>query len=554
MIPEAPAGSSGMRLMVDLLASNPLLLLFAVAGMGYVLGRIRIRGFGLGVAAVLFAGLALGALDPRLSLPAIVYEFGLVLFVYTIGLSSGPGFFAGLRRRGLRDTFFGLGVLAAACGAAWIAGRLLQLPPSLVAGIYAGSLTNTPALAAVLERVGGTDVGPLALPAVGYSLAYPIGVLLVIGSCYAFPRLWRVPVVSGDRNEGGGEPPTSRVVRITRREVTSLPVQDLWRERVLPPETAGQVVMSRLQRGSHQAIVTASTTFELGDLVTLVGPAEALERVTPWLGRPSEERPEWDRSELDFRRIFISNREVAGRRLKELQLKERFGATVTRVKRGDVDLVATADMVLELGDRVRVVAPRAQLPEIARFLGDSYRQLSEIDVPSLSLGIALGLLVGLIPIPLPGGTVLRLGFAGGPLVVALVLGLLGRTGPVVWVQPQNANLTLRQLGLVLFLAGVSTRSGYVLAATLRQAGGAIILGAITVALVFSLVAFVVGHRWLRIPMPVLTGMVAGLQTQPATLAFASEQARSELPNRGYTAVYPVAMVAKILLAQLLLGG
>lgn len=546
--------ASVIQPVVDLLVSHPLLLLFTVAGLGYLLGRIRIRGFGLGVAAVLFAGLAVGALDPRLALPEIVYEFGLVLFVYTVGLASGPGFFAGLRRRGLRDTTFAVVVLLLTTGASWLVGRLLDLPSPLLAGLFAGSLTNTPALAAVLERVGGTHE-PLALPAVGYSLAYPIGVLIVIGACYLVPRLWpgtRLPETQGGEGEGDVEPPHIRAIQITRAEATGIPIRELWPSL---PAVAQHVVASRLQRqDGQQEIVTGRTTFALGDVVTLVGSAEALERVVPHLGVPSAQRPDLDRSQVDFRRIFVSNRQVAGRRIRDLKLKERCGATITRVKRGDVDLVPSADMVLELGDQVRVVAPRDRLPAAAQFLGDSYRQLSEVDVPSLSLGIALGLLVGLVPIPLPGGTVLRLGFAGGPLVVALVLGLVGRTGPIVWIQPHNANLTLRQLGLVLFLAGVSTRSGYALAETLRASGWAILLGATLVAISFSLVAFVAGLRFFKIPLPILTGMVAGLQTQPATLAFATEQARSEQPNTGYAAVYPIAMIGKILLAQLLLAG
>ncbi|MBO2519545.1 MAG: transporter [Firmicutes bacterium] len=547
------SSSSLWQSVVDLLASHPLLLLFIVAGLGYLLGRIRIHGFGLGVAAVLFAGLAVGALDPRLALPEIVYEFGLVLFVYTVGLASGPGFFAGLRRRGLRDTSFALLVLLLTTGASWLIGRLLGLPGPLLAGLFAGSLTNTPALAAVLERIGGTNE-PLALPAVGYSLAYPVGVLIVIGACYVATRRWGTsPGAEGGAagEEGDVEPPHSRAVEITRAEVTNIPVRELW---PTLPAAARNVVAARLVRQGQQQIVTGATTFALGDVVTLVGSADSLDQVVPHLGVPSDVRPELDRSQLDFRRIFVSNREVAGRRIRDLNLKERCGATITRVKRGDVDLIPTADMVLELGDQVRVVAPRDQLPAAAKFLGDSYRQLSEVDVPSLSLGIALGLLVGLIPIPLPGGTVLRLGFAGGPLVVALILGLVGRTGPIVWIQPHNANLTLRQLGLVLFLAGVSTRSGYALAETLRASGWAILVGATLVALSFSLIAFVLGLRFFKVPLHVLTGMVAGLQTQPATLAFATEQARSEQPNMGYAAVYPIAMIGKILLAQVLLAG
>lgn len=549
MNPAAP--NPVFRALVELLASHPLLLLFTVAGLGYLLGRIRLRGFGLGVAAVLFVGLAAGALDPRLALPEIVYEFGLVLFVYMVGLASGPGFFAGLRRRGLRDTIFALVVLLVTTGVSWLIGRLLKLPPPLLAGLFTGSLTNTPALAAVLERVGGVQE-PLALPAVGYSLAYPIGVLIVIGACYLFPRLWPesgLPERPGE--EGDVEPPHSVAVKVTREDVAGIPIRELWPRL---PAAARHVVVSRLQRAAHQEIVTGSTTLAVGDVVTLVGSAEALHQVVPHLGTITTARPDLDRSQLDFRRVFVSNREVAGRRIRDLKLKERCGATITRVKRGDVDLVPSADMVLELGDQVRVVAPRDRLPAVARLLGDSYRQLSEVDVPSLSLGLALGLLVGLVPIPLPGGTVLRLGFAGGPLVVALILGLLGRTGPIVWIQPHNANLTLRQLGLILFLAGVSTRSGHALAETLRTSGWAIIAGAALVAASFSLVAFVLGLRFFKIPMPVLTGMVAGLQTQPATLAFATEQARSEQPNTGYAAVYPIAMVGKILLAQLLLAG
>lgn len=551
---------SPLEATVQLLADNPLLLLFAVAGLGYLAGRLRVRGFSPGVAAVLFVGLAFGALDPRLSLPEIVYQFGLVVFVYTVGLASGPGFVASLRRQGMRDTAFALAVLVASTAAAWGAGRLLlELPGPVLAGVFTGSLTHTPALAAVIETLKTRDPQALALPALGYSLAYPVGVLGVMGCMSGFARLWRVNFDQEAKAyaRATGTPGSDRVVNrdvaITRPEVTGIPVAELWhklvdREGRVPPK----VVVSRLKRGEHQLIVTGATEFALGDVVTLVGSEEDLEWLAPRLGEPSLERPELDRRQLDVRRMFVSNRELAGRRLRDLRLQERFEATVTRVNRGDVDLVATGDTLLELGDRVRVVAPRERMEELARLFGDSYRKLSEIDVPSVSLGIALGLLVGLLPIPLPGGLTLRLGFAGGPLLVALVLGVIGRTGPVVWVQSHNANLTLRQLGLVLFMAGIGTRSGYAFWSTLQQVGAAILVVGAVVTLVFGVTSFVVGYRWLRIPMPVLTGMVAGLQTQPAALAFASDQAGSDLPGVGYAAVYPIAMIAKILLAQVLL--
>jgi putative transport protein len=291
----------------------------------------------------------------------------------------------------------------------------------------------------------------------------------------------------------------------------------------------------------------------LGDLLTAVGTAEALDRVVQGLGEVSDERLEFDRTQLDYRRIFVSNPRVAGHRLRDLNLPQQFGAVVTRVRRGDVELLPHGDLVLELGDRVRVLTDRRHMPAVTQFFGDSYRALSEIDVLTFSLGLGLGLLVGLIPLPLPGGAVLRLGLAGGPLLVALALGAVGRTGSLVWSLPYSANLTLRQLGLVLFLAGVGTRSGYHFVATLQQDGGlAIFLAGAALTLLTALGLLWVGYRVLHIPLGALAGLLAGLQTQPAVLAFALEQTENDLPSLSYATVYPVATIAKIVLAQVLL--
>jgi putative transport protein len=232
---------------------------------------------------------------------------------------------------------------------------------------------------------------------------------------------------------------------------------------------------------------------------------------------------------------------------------EQFGAIVTRVRRGDTTFVPDSETVLELGDRVRIVGQRKDLEAVEALLGDSYRASSEIDVMSFALGLGLGMLVGLAAVRV-GGVTLRLGLAGGPLVVALFLGARGRTGPFVWTLPFGANLTLRQLGLILFLAGVGTRAGWAFVSTLQGGGGlGLFLAGAVITCVTATATLLVGHYMFRIPMPVLSGMIAGLQTQPAVLAFADEQARNELPHVGYATVYPVAFVAKILLAQVLLA-
>ncbi|HLF41366.1 MAG TPA: TrkA C-terminal domain-containing protein, partial [Acidimicrobiia bacterium] len=256
--------------------------------------------------------------------------------------------------------------------------------------------------------------------------------------------------------------------------------------------------------------------------------------------------------EVDVTRVIVSNGELAGRSLGELDLPDRFGATATRVRRGDVDLLATDETVLEPGDVVRVVAPSRRLDDVGAFFGDSLRGFSEVDVTAFSAGLALGLVVGALTLPLPGGMALRLGQAGGPLLVGLLLGARQRTGPLVWQVPHGAGMTLRQLGTVLFLAAVGTRSGDAFAHTVMSGGAPAILAAgALVSATATFVLLAVGRRLLRLPFGILSGMLAGLFTQPAVLAFACEQAGDDSPSAGYAAVYPAAMVAKIIAAQIL---
>jgi putative transport protein len=540
--------------MIDLLIANPLLLLFVVAAIGYLLGRIRLGGVSLGVAAVLFVGLAFGALDPELRLPEIVYLLGLVLFVYTIGLSSGPSFFASLQRKGLRDNLLVLAVILLAVVLTIAAHFIIGLSPALTAGMFAGSLTNTPALAGVLEQLKRSTVvsdALLAEPVVGYSVTYPMGVLGMILAIYILQRVWKVDYASEAAGmpdlDAGNEHLVSRTVRVTRPEMDGRNLGELVR-------TFGwDVVFGRIQHNGHVSLATSDAYLRLTDMISVVGHGDEVERVGAQLGELAPEQLELDRHTLDFRRVFVSSHRVAGKRLRDLDLPRTQGAIITRLRRGDADILPHGDTVLELGDRVRVVTRRENLEAVSKYFGDSYRRLSEIDVVSLGLGLALGLLLGMVPIPLPGGMTFTLGFAGGPLLVALLLGWLERSGPIVWSLPYSANLTLRQLGLTLFLAGVGTRSGYSFVTTFAQGGGlAIFIAGALITCITALTLLVVGHKLLKIPMGLCVGMLAGLQTQPALLAFANEQTRNDLPNIGYATVYPMATIGKIVCAQMLL--
>lgn len=536
--------------MAEFLSTRPLFVLFVVAALGCLLGSLRVLGFSLGVAAVLFAGLLVGWWIPGIHLPDFVAQLGLVLFVYTLGLASGPAFFASLRLRGVRDNLLALGVLSVCALATFALARMFGLSGGETAGVFAGSLTNTPALAAVLETLARYGVsGPaLSAPVIACSVCYPLGVLMPLAVTALCDRWFKVSYAQEQISAAYGSASESAIVSVTA-EVLRAPGAAA-RELRKTPQYA--VNFGRVQHAGQTSVVHDDTQFAVGDLVTLIGSQADVLAAAGALGKVSEAHLERDRSEVDFRRMFVSNPQLTERPLRELHLIERYDAVITRVRRGDVDLVPDARFRLMLGDRARLVAPRSALHALELLFGDSARRVAEVDVISFGLGIALGLLIGAIPVPVPGGT-FSLGLAGGPLLAGLILGRLGRTGPLVWTSPYGANLTLRQFGLVLFLAGAGLQAGAVLASALGE--GLIVkmiaIGAF-VSLSSALLTVVLGHWLLRVPLGVVVGMLAGVQTQPAVLAYALEKTGRDSPNLGYASVFPIAMISKILLAQLIL--
>ncbi|MBF0292439.1 MAG: transporter [Nitrospinae bacterium] len=541
---------------VQLLIKNPLLYLFAVAAVGYPIGRIKVFGVSLGVAAVLFTGLGFGSLHPDLKLPEIIYVLGLVLFVYTVGLASGPAFAASFKRDGVRNNLFAVGILAFAAGFTFLLARLLAVKPTLTAGMFAGSLTNTPAIAGVLETIKSYTDTPalesaLSEPVIAYSITYPVGVIGMLLAITLAQRLLKIDYKADAARvkgaAGSTEPLHTHTILVTRKEAEGQTLRSLFAKH------KWNVAIGRVKHDGHMMVATGASKLAVGDLVAVVGPEEELTRIAAFLGELSAEHIERDKSELEVRRIFVSNQEIEGRQLRHLKVDEKFGAVVTRLRRGDVDMVVSGSTTLEPGDRVRVVARRERMVEISAFFGDSYRAVSEIDIMTFSLGLAVGLAIGAAPIPMPGGVTVKLGFAGGPLIVGLILGIIGRTGDMVWTIPYSVNMTLRQIGLVLFLAGVGTKAGYGFFHTMANGGGLYIFfaGAV-ITFGTAMLTLTVGYKLLKIPFCVLTGMLAGLQTQPAVLGFALEQSKNDLPNVGYASVYPTATILKILLAQALL--
>jgi putative transport protein len=540
--------------MISLLQQNMLLAFFFVIATGFAIGRIRFVGMQLGSSAVLFVGLAVGYWVPGLEIPNFIPQLGLVIFIYALGLSNGANFFRTLRQRENRQVEFMLLVLL--LPALLLLGAALLLPFSApnIAGIFAGATTNTAALAAVIDLLNVAAApdsvnGVLAAAVIGYSLSYPAGVLCRVIALLLAERIWRIDYAAEAHALRTiypvGQEIINRAIEINQPAVLSRPLRELYRE-----YDWEDILFGRLYRGEEMELSSGESTFKSGDVIVVVGTTESVEGATAVLGRDAGEEIVSDQSIYVKRRLFVSNSEVVGRPIAALDLREKYGALVTRVRRGDVDLVANRKTVLELGDRVRVMARRTEMPHVVDLFGDSYVSVSQVNLLPFGIGLVAGLLLGMITFTLPGGISFQMGFAGGPLIIALLLGALYRTGPVVWTLPYSANQTLQQIGLVLLLAGIGIRSGETLATSMINESVLLIL-LVAVGLVFADMIFglLVGYRLFKIPFALLSGLLA---SQPAVLNIMSERAGNPLPQIGFSTMLPISIIVRVVLAQILL--
>jgi putative transport protein len=528
---------------VEFLADDTILLVFAVVGIGAGVGAVRIKGIGLGPAAALFVGLGVGAIDDSLSESdglGLLRELGLVLFTYTVGLASGPTFLAGLRRGGAKTLAVTVLLVLVLAGMCVGVAEVFDLTPADRAGLFAGSTTNTPSLQSATEAVTAGD------PVVAYSLAYPaaVGSMLVILTLL----LGRHLPLPAKLEPPPPPPPAERIVNWTVFVTTEeRPVLADLRDRF------PGIAFSRVEHDGTVRVATGEQHLEPGDRIVVLGPETAVAACGRSIGERSDHHLALDRRTLDFRRVVVSNPRLAGQRLGELDLTQRFGVTATRVRRGDDDFVADDSTVLALGDRVRVVGPVDQLGNVATVLGDSERRLAEVDAFGFAAGIAVGLAIGQVSVPLPGDVAVELGAGAGPLLVGLALGVVSRTGPITWQIPHGANLVLRQLGILMFLACAGLGSGATFAdAIVTRRGLDLAIAGVIVAGVFAALVPLATQLILHRDVVASAGMLAGIETQPAALSYANERTAGDARvTAAYALVFPVAMIAKVIVVQLL---
>ncbi len=534
--------------------AEPILVISLTAILGLVFGSISFRGMKLGVAGMLFSGLLLGHMGLTLepALLAFLKEFGLVLFVFTVGLQLGPGFFSSLKNEGIKLNTLAIGVVLTGAIIAFGGGRLLGWDIGAVAGIMSGSTTNTPSLGAAQQALATSAPGQGNLSAMSYAVTYPFGVLGIILSMVILRAIFRVNI--GDEITALQRKMAEGVTGVARATfVVENPNLVGHAIRNIPGLGDEGVVVSRIRRiddpNAHGA--TADTIIQLGDRVLVVGTPEQLQRVELGVGQRVEEDLRKSPGTLLSRRVVVTHKDMVGRTIAEMRVNQHYGVTITRISRQDLILSAMPNMRVQFGDMLNLVGEEAALDRASKALGNSVRQLNETSFASIFVGIVLGIFFGLYPWNLPGLPVpLRLGLAGGPLIIAILMGRLGKIGPLVIHMPINANIAFRELGIIFFLACVGLGAGGKFVETAMSGVGLqwMALGAAVTMVPMLLIGFV-GRKWMGVNYVPLVGVLAGSMTDPPALAFANKLTNSDYPSVAYANVYPMTMLLRILVAQ-----
>jgi putative transport protein len=535
--------------------AHTMLIIGLVASLGLLIGSVRIFGVNIGVAGVLFAGLAFGhyGLSINDHVLEFVKEFGLILFVYTIGVQVGPGITDSLKRQGLPLNLMAAAVVVLGVIMTLAVSKAGAIDIKAAVGLYSGAVTNTPSLGAAqqaLKDIPGITPADSRLPGLGYAIAYPFGVIGIILTLLIIRALFRINIAEErealSRIQTGGAPAAIEDdVEVTNPNLDGLRVRDI------PGLASSGVIVSRIMSGGAQVVAHPESLLKLGDVLHAVGPESKLREFRLIVGRKSEVDLKEMPSELVIRRILVTKQSVLGKSIDELDLIGRYGVRVTRVSRADIEFMATSDYRLQFADTLLMVGEEQAIRRAADELGDSAKKLNHPQLVPMFVGIVLGVIIGSWPISIPGMPApVKLGLAGGPLVAAILLSRLGRIGPLIWYMPISANFMLREVGLVLFLACVGVRVGDQFVATLTQGDGLIWMAwATLITLVPVLTVGIVARAVYRVDYPSLCGLLVGSMTGAPALSFATDLTGSEAPNISYATVYPLVMLLRVLSAQ-----
>ena len=545
--------------MSDIALTVSILALVAVVGL--FIGNVKFRGIGLGIGGVLFGGIIVGHFVSQAGMTLssdmlhVIQEFGLILFVYTIGIQVGPGFFASLRVSGLRLNLFAVLIVIIGGLVTAILHKLFDIPLPVVLGIFSGAVTNTPALGAGQQilRDLGTPMEMVDQMGMSYAMAYPFGICGILFTMWMLRVIFRVNVETeaqqheSSRTNGGALIKTINI-RVENPNLHDLAIKDV------PILNGDKIICSRLKREETLKVPSPDTIIQLGDLLHLVGQPADLHNAQLVIGQEVDTSLSTKGTDLRVERVVVTNENVLGKRIRDLHFKERYDVVISRLNRAGVELVASGDISLQFGDILNLVGRPSAIDAVANVLGNAQQKLQQVQMLPVFIGIGLGVLLGSIPVFVPGfPAALKLGLAGGPLIMALILGRIGSIGKLNWFMPPSANLALRELGIVLFLSVVGLKSGGDFVNTLVNGEGLSWIGYGALITAVPLITVGILARMLaKMNYLTMCGMLAGSMTDPPALAFANNlHPTSGAAALSYATVYPLVMFLRIITPQLL---
>ena len=544
--------------MSDIAITISLLALVAVIGLW--IGHWKIRGVGLGIGGVLFGGIIVAHFTNQYGLQLdartlhFVQEFGLILFVYTIGIQVGPGFFASLRKSGLKLNAFAILIVVLGSVAAVIVHKVADVPLDIALGIYAGAVTNTPALGAgqqILTELGVQQT--TATMGMSYAMAYPFGICGILLAMWLIRLFFKVKVddeAARFNAESGQEKESLHNIslKVTNQNLDGLTLIQI------PGFSDEEVVCSRLKRDDMEIVPKASTEIRINDILQLVGDEAALSKMRLIIGHEVDAPTSSYSGEIRAERVVVTNEKVLGKKIRTLGIHQKYGVVISRLNRAGIELVPTANTTLQFGDVLHMVGHTDVLNKAISVIGNAQQKLLQVQMLPVFIGIGLGVLVGSIPFYIPGFPVaLKLGLAGGPLVVALILARIGTIGKLYWFMPPSANLALREIGIVLFLAVVGLKSGASFFDTLLNGSGLEWMGyGIFITFIPLMITGILARLYGKLNYLTICGLLAGSMTDPPALAFANEiKEDNGAAALSYATVYPLVMFLRIMSPQLL---
>lgn len=537
--------------------AHAVLILSLVSALGFFIGSIRVYGITLGIAGVLFSGLLFGHYGYKINSHVLEFarEFGLILFVYTIGMQVGPGFMASLRKQGLPLNIMAFSIV--------MLGALITLAifyfggidMEIAVGLFSGATTNTPSLGAAqqaLKNLASYTEEMGKMPGLGYAVAYPFGIMGIIITMGLVRLLFRI--VPANESTEFAKLQQANIHKVSTINITvnnpnlnGVPIKQI------PGLAESGVVISRVSTGKEVKVAKPDTLLSTGDTILAVGPQDKLESIKIVIGQEAAIDLKAIPSHVTSQRVIVTRKDVLGKAIEDLDLDGSHGVKITRIHRGEIELTPTPGLELKFGDSVIVVGDEAGIQRASAQLGNSSKQLNHPQVVPIFVGIALGILLGSWPVQFPSMPApVKLGLAGGPLLAAIFLSRLGRIGPIIWYMPQSANFILRELGITLFLSCVGLKAGDKFIETLTNGPGLAWMGyAAIITLVPLVIVGIIARAMYKVNYMTLCGVLAGSMTDPPALAFANTIASSDAPSISYATVYPLTMLLRVLSAQIL---